>query len=128
MDFELRPLKSVDIFPMFNILSKIGLKNIRDSFSPDRIKKITSAVDSGENTEEIATMVGFSVIIDVIDIIMSNLPACQKEIFTFLSNISGMTVKEIENLDLGTFTELVIDVIQKEEFKDFFKAVSKLFN
>lgn len=128
MDFELRPLKSVDIFPMFKILSKIGLKNIRDSFSPDRIKKITSVVDSGENTEEIATMVGFSVIIDVIDIIMSNLPACQKEIFTFLSNISGMTVKEIENLDLGTFTELVIDVIQKEEFKDFFKAVSKLFN
>ena len=60
MDFELRPLKSVDIFPMFKILSKIGLKNIRDSFSPDRIKKITSAVDSGENTEEIATMVGIN--------------------------------------------------------------------
>lgn len=128
MDFELRPLKSVDIFPMSKIISKIGLKNIRESFSPESIKQIVSASATEGNTEELATFVGFSVIIDIVGIIMSNLPKCQKEIFTFLSNISGMTVDKIENLDLGNFTELVIAVIQKEEFKDFFQAVSKLFN
>ena len=38
-----------------------------------------------------------------------------------------MTVKEIGNLDMVTFTEMIVAVVQKQEFKDFFRVVSKLF-
>lgn len=127
MAFELRELKATDIMPMVKILSKIGLKNIKESFSEENLKSMISSI-SGENPEEKATYLGFSLIVDLVDIILMNLPSCENEIYSFLAGLSGKTSAEIKDLGLGEFTEMIIAVIQKEEFKDFFKAVSKSFN
>ena len=123
MEFELRTLKSDDLFPMFGILSKIGFKDLKEIITPD---KISQKDDEDENTDA-TTMLGVSVVMEVVSIIMKNLPSCKNEIYTFLSGLSGMTVKEIGNLDMVTFTEMIVAVVQKQEFKDFFKVVSKLF-
>lgn len=132
MEFELRTLKSDDLFPMFGILSKIGFKDLKEIITPDKIKDMKSMIsqkddeDEDENTDA-TTMLGVSVVMEVVSIIMKNLPSCKNEIYTFLSGLSGMTVKEIGNLDMVTFTEIIVAVVQKQEFKDFFKVVSKLF-
>ena len=131
MEFELRTLKSDDLFPMFAILSKIGFKDLKEIITPDKIKDMKSMIsqkddDEDENTDA-TTMLGVSVVMEVVSIIMKNLPSCKNEIYTFLSGLSGMKVKEIENLDMVTFTEMIVAVVQKQEFKDFFKVVSKLF-
>lgn len=127
MSFELRELKATDIMPMVKILSKIGLKNIKESFSEENLKAMISSIN-GETNEEKATYLGFSLIVDIVDIILENLPSCENEIYSFLAGLSGKTVDEIKDLGLGEFTTMIIEVIQKEEFKDFFKAVSKSFN
>lgn len=132
MEFELRTLKSDDLFPMFGILSKIGFKDLKEIITPDKIKDMKSMIsqkddeDEDENTDA-TTMLGVSVVMEVVSIIMKNLPSCKNEIYTFLSGLSGMTVKEIGNLDMVTFTKMIVAVVQKQEFKDFFKVVSKLF-
>lgn len=129
MEFELRTLKSDDLFPMFGILSKIGFKDLKEIITPYKIKDMKSMIsqkDDDENTDA-TTMLGVSVVMEVVSIIMKNLPSCKNEIYTFLSGLSGMTVKEIGNLDMVTFTEMIVAVVQKQEFKDFFKVVSKLF-
>lgn len=129
MEFELRTLKSDDLFPMFGILSKIGFKDLKEIITPDKIKDMKSMIsqnDDDENTDA-TTMLGVSVVMEVVSIIMKNLPSCKNEIYTFLSGLSGMTVKEIAELDMVTFTEMIVAVVQKQEFKDFFKVVSKLF-
>lgn len=132
MEFELRTLKSDDLFPMFGILSKIGFKDLKEIITLDKIKDMKSMIsqkddeDEDENTDA-TTMLGVSVVMEVVSIIMKNLPSCKNEIYTFLSGLSGMTVKEIGNLDMVTFTEMIVAVVQKQEFKDFFKVVSKLF-
>lgn len=127
--FELRGLKSEDMFPMFGILSKIGFKDLKDSLTPDRVKEITTTFqqNQGDEANDMATYVGFNIMIDMVETIMKNLPSCKVEIYTLLSSLSGMTVKQIADLDMVTFTEMVIAVVQKEEFKDFFKVVAKLF-
>ena len=130
MEFELRTLKSDDLFPMFGILSKIGFKDLKEIITPDKIKDMKSMISQDNEADENADttmMLGASVVMEVVSIIMKNLPSCKNEIYTFLSGLSGMTVKEIENLDIVTFTEMIVAVIQKQEFKDFFKVVSKLF-
>ena len=38
-----------------------------------------------------------------------------------------MKIEEVKDLDLAVFTEMIIDFVQKDDFKDFFKVVSKLF-
>lgn len=125
--FELRELKSADLFPMFAILSKIGFKDLKESLSADTISGLLEAVKSEESEEAKTTALGFSIIMEVVEVIMKNLPYCEKEIYNFLAGLSGMTAKEIADLPMVTFTEMVIAVIQKDEFKDFFKVVSGLF-
>ena len=133
--FELRGLKSADLFPMFGILSKIGFKDLKETISPDSIQTMIKSIrndkqeeDQEEDQEATTAYLGLSIIMDVLEIIMKNLPKCEKEIYTFLSNLSGMTVEEVADLDMVTFTEMIIAVLKKDEFKDFFKVVSGLFN
>lgn len=125
--FELRELKSADLFPMFAILSKIGFKDLKESLSADTISGLLESVKSEESEDTKVTALGFSIIMEVVEVIMKNLPHCEKEIYNFLAGLSGMTAKEIAELPMVTFTEMIIAVIQKDEFKDFFKVVSGLF-
>lgn len=125
--FELRELRSADLFPMFAILSKIGFKDLKDSLSADTISGLLESVKSEESEDTKVTALGFSIIMEVVEVIMKNLPHCEKEIYNFLAGLSGMSAKEIAELPMVTFTEMIIAVIQKDEFKDFFKVVSGLF-
>lgn len=132
--FELRSLKSSDMFPMFTILSKIGFKELKESLSAETINDLIKAVkpntDEEGNTDSSANLqmiVGFSVVADLVEIIMKNLPKIEKDLYNLLANLSGMKTAEIADLDMVTFTEMIISLIKKEEFKDFFKVVSGLF-
>lgn len=128
MSFELRRLKADDLFLMFNILSKIGFNDLKEILTPEKVKSITSAFNQEEGAEDLSTFLGFNIVFSAVEIILKNLPSCKKEIYTLLSSLSGMTATAIADLDMVTFTEMVIAVVKKEEFKDFFKAVAKLFN
>lgn len=66
--------------------------------------------------------------IDMAGIVLENIPKCKTEIYVFLSGLSGMTKEEIADLDMVVFAEMIVDVFKKDQFKDFFKVVSKLFN
>ena len=69
---------------------------------------------------------GLTISFDIVNIIVSNLPKCEKEIYQLLSQVSGMPEMFFKN-DMILFTEMVIDFIKKEEFPAFIKVVSKLF-
>lgn len=129
--FELRKLKSDDVFPMFKIISKIGLKEIKESLDPATLGKIATAFKADNEDvkgDDLIYSIGFSVILDLAQIIISNIPSCKKEIYSLLAQVSGMTEKEIAELDMVTFTEMIVAFFKKDEFKDFIGVVSKLFN
>ena len=121
--YALRKLEAKDIAPMASILSKIGLKEVKNCFSPDDMK----AIAGGDGSIEAVGAVGVSVAFEIAGVILSNYERCQNDVFSFLASLSGMDIKQIESLPLGTFAEMVIDVVKKEDFKDFMKVVSKLF-
>lgn len=122
-NYTLRKLEAKDIAPMASILSKIGLKEVKNCFSPDDMK----AIAGGDGSIEAVGAVGVSVAFEIAGVILSNYERCQNDVFNFLASLSGMDIKQIESLPLDTFTEMVIDVVKKEDFKDFMKVVSKLF-
>ena len=114
--YELRRLSSKDIFPMAKIISKIG------------VKEFSAAFNGVDVTAGNVAAVGFTVFMDIAGIIFENLNSCEKEIYSFLSDLSGVGVKDLQELSIADFAQMVIDLVQKEEFKDFFKVVSKLLN
>lgn len=124
-NIELRGLKSSDLFGMFRILSKLGLKDLRSSLSQESIQAMVSATDEAD--EDRAQTVGFAVFLEIAEIVLANLPKCENEIFAFLSGLSGLTAAEVADLPLADFTEMVITVITREDFRDFFTAASGLF-
>lgn len=127
---ELRELKSCDIFPMIQILNKIGFSELKTILTPDKIKDMVKTFQSDDEADEevdTKTILGFNVIFEVTGLILKNLPSCEQELYKFLSGLSGLSVKELEDLGMVEFTDMIVAVIKKPEFKDFFRAVSKLF-
>lgn len=121
--YALRALEAKDVFLVSKIISDIGIKEFKECFNSDTLKEV--AGDSG-NSDAVMS-VGIAVFMDIAEIVFRNLPKCEKDVYSFLSSLSGMTESEIESLPMVTFTEMIIDVVQKEEFKDFMQVVSGLF-
>lgn len=125
--YVFRKLSAVDVFPMFKIIGAIGINEFTACFEKDGIKNMIASF-TGENNEDMSSIVGISVILEIANVIIGNLPKCEHEIYQILSQTSNLTVKQVRELDMAVFFEMVIDFVKKEEFKDFIKVVSKLFN
>ena len=125
--FELRNLEADDMFPMFQIISKIGIKEFKACFESDAVKGAVANIADGKNNKTDVAAVGMMIGLDIAGILMANIGKAKEDIYCLLSNLSGMTRDQIAKLPMLTFTEMVIAVVKKEEFKDFFQAVTKLF-
>ena len=128
--YTLRGLTAEDVFPMLKIISGIGLKELKSCFDSaelrDAIKNMSQGKEEGETVD--TTAVGLMVAADIASIIFANLPKCKDDIYQLLSGLSGMKQKEIAELPMNVFLAMIVDVIKKEEFKDFFFFVSGLFS
>lgn len=122
--YTFRKLNSTDTFLMFKIIGKIGINEFAQSFDADTVKKLIS---NNKGIQGISTVVGISVALEIVNVIIGNLPKCETEIYQILSNTSNLTVEQVKALDFVTFTKMVVDFIKKEEFKDFIKVVLESF-
>ena len=134
-NYELRTLCADDIFPMLNIISKIGIDNMVSCFDAkemaDVMNTVSSTVDGEETTDDamadvITKQIGIKVIMKLVGLLLKNVGKIKKELYQFLAGLSGMTEKEIAALPMGTFTQMIVDAFKKEEFSDFFQVVSGL--
>ena len=138
-NYKLRALCADDIFPMVNIISKIGIDNMADCFDAKEMADIMNSVDStldeadGKESSDnnamadvLTKQIGIKVIMKLVGLLLKNLGKIKRELYQFLAGLSGMTEKEIAALPLGTFTQMIVDVFKKEEFSDFFEVVSGL--
>lgn len=125
--FELRSLTADDMFPMFNIISKIGINEFKRCFESPDVQTAISGMVSGKDGQDKLAAVGMTIAFDLASVVISNIGKCKDDIYLLLSQLSGMTKKEIASLPMSTFMEMIIAVVKKDEFSDFFQAVSKLF-
>ena len=134
--YTFRTLGGEDMFLMFKIIGKIGVKEFNACFENNGIKNLVASMmgeklakaKEDEDKEETSFSVTYiEVILEVADVIFKNIPKCENEVFQMLSQTSNLSIEQVKKLNLAQFTEMVIDFIKKEEFKDFIKVVSKLF-
>ncbi len=126
--YEFRTLCSDDMFIMFQIVSKIGINEFKESIKEIMSGFVNATSEKGEGNDQQTTVLGISVILEIANVVLGNLPKCKDEIYQILSQTSNLKVDQIRKMDVVTFTEMVIDFVKKEEFKDFLRVVSKLFN
>jgi len=134
--YELRKLQASDIFPMCKIISKIGISEFKDCLNSLDISGLLSEGNTSENEnenenekeDEKVKEIGVTVILDVANVVLANIPKIEQEIYSFLSGLSGLKKEEVKTLDMGTFARMIVDVFKKEEFADFIGVASGLFN
>ena len=122
-----RTLSAEDVFPMFTIISKIGVNEFAACFDGEKMQAMIQQAANGGEGNKAASIVGVSVVLEIANVLCSNLPKCKDDIYKLLAQTSNLTADEIKTLDAVVFLQMVIDFIKKDEFKDFIKVVSKLF-
>ena len=117
-EYQIRALTSKDLFPLARIIGKIGVGEFRKVFeSPDVMDKISEGGD--------LNAVGLAVVMDVASIIIEHLPDAENEIYLFLASLSGLSRDDLEVMPPADFVGLIVDVVQRPEFKDFSKLAAK---
>lgn len=130
--YTFRLLGAPDIFLMAKIIKTIGIKEFKTCFEAEGITSMIQNMmmeqkEAGEDDSNIIS-VGVGVALEIADVILGNLPKCEKDIYQLLSQTSNLSVEEIKAPGNAVmFLEMVIDFIKKEEFRDFIKVVLKLF-
>ena len=125
MEYNMRNLQATDIFSVVKILNGIGLKNIKESIDFEEINKIRKGMTEN-NAEVITSQVGLNVVMSIATVILENLPKIENDLFNFIGSVIGIKTKDVAKMDMSEFMDVLISIIQKEEFKDFFKRASKL--
>lgn len=125
--YTFRKLGAPDVFLMFKILGKIGISEFTGCLDKDSVKKLLANLTGNGNGDNV-TVVGISVMLEAANVILGNLPKCEQEIYQMLANTSNLSVKQVKELDMITFMEMVVDFVKKEEFRDFVGVASRLFN
>ena len=148
--YELRNLEAQDIFSLSRIIKKIGIANFKKCLEGEEIKKAIAEYLNGDKEAEKAdekeaekadekeaekkkaleglTIAGIDVTFEIASVVFDRLPECETEVYNFLASLSGLKVIAIQKLPAADFFDMVIDVIKKPEFKDFFKRASRLFS
>lgn len=132
--YTLRNPKATDIASFLKLFSKLGVKDFKDSFSGNGFKELIAKEceklagdEDDEDTSKFLENVGIGLAFDLVDVILTKLSDCQREVFVCLSHLSGMTVDEVADLDLSVFTQMLYDAVTLPGFADFIWVVSNLF-
>lgn len=125
--YTFRLLEATDVFLMFKILGKIGINEFAECFGKENVQKMFNTITGENGMAKFTTQMGIAVTLEIVNVILGNLPKCEQEIYQMLSNTSNLSVDQVKKLDFPTFTAMVIDFVKKDEFKDFIKVVSALF-
>lgn len=109
---EYRKLKSTDVGMICKIISGIGIKEFKNVFD---------GVETGDKQA-----LGAAALFGIGGVVIENLPKVQKDLNVFLASVADINVKELDDMDLVPYTQMIYEVITKEEFKDFFSLAMKL--
>ena len=121
---ELRTLTSKDIFPICGILKKIGIKEFKEAFNNS-----VELADTCKDKKNLDALLGVNTVFEIASIIISNIPSCEREIYTFVASVikDDVGMKELMEMSMADFADIIADIISKQEFKDFFKVALKFF-
>ena len=123
--YTFRPLETADLFPMFKLLQKMGFKELKEN---EGLKKVIFLFMGGNADKKIdVNEIGIDIFFEVAGIVVDAIPKIENELYTLLSSVAGVKPEAIKKQSPAVTFEMIIDFIRKEEFKDFFRVVLKLF-
>lgn len=115
-----RQLNSEDLFPLTTIIVKLGLGEFKNIFSDPSALSVFEKDGKGNTAKAV------SLSLDIVGVVLTNLPKAEKEIYSFMASASGQSEEQLRKMRASEFIEAIADFIHSEDTKDFGKALGKL--
>ena len=136
MTLEMRELKGDDLFTLLSIVGKMDIKDefikmFENNSNADKVvpmdhkKKEPTKAELAKQEAE-AEKRGMEVVANLLQKALVNISTIKKDINGLLADLTGQTVKDIQNLGLKEYTALVIAFFKKPELADFFSSIASL--
>ncbi len=122
-EYNFRQLNSTDIFPICNIISKIGIRELKNCFDG---QNVSTFMHKGKQDKDAVIAFGVSIAFDVAGVVLANMQKCENEIYTLLASVTDLTEEMLRSMPPADFLNIVIDFFKKDELQDFIPVVSKL--
>ena len=114
--YTLRHLKDGDLFPRLRILKKIGISDCKDAFIQAASEK------------KVLEQIGMEVSLNIADILIRNMEKMEDEIYGLWSDISGIPVEEMKEMEFGTLPLMIIDTFSEARNTSFFRVLSRFLS
>lgn len=124
--YTLRDLTADDIFPVLRILNKIGVNDVKKCFAAQEVRTAITDAAAGKDTD--VSAVGVTVMLEIASLLIEHIPDCRDELYGFLASLSGKKKEDVAALPMLTFVRMIRDVVRKDEFRDFFGALTGFLN
>lgn len=135
--YTLRKLQDGDLYPLLQLLRKLGLKDFKDAFNAKKIERMQKInafnPDLYETDEEKAKAIedfekstGYDVFFDMADVMISKIDTHKDAIYGFYSDLAGVAPEEIMQMEFGTLPLMIYDSFSEVKNTAFFKVLSKL--
>lgn len=135
--YTLRKLADADLFPVLQLLRKLGLKDFKDAFiekkheymqqlkefNPD---KYETDEEKAKAMEDLQRSAGINVVMDMADVMISKIETHKDAIYGFYSDLAGVAPEEIMQMEFGTLPLMIYDSFSEVKNTAFFKVLSKL--
>ncbi|WP_418461888.1 hypothetical protein [Frisingicoccus sp.] len=136
-----RKLAVGDLMPVIQIIKKIGIKDFKKCFTGVDISGFQSNKDAAKEdlvempeneAQEVAgkesafEKIGFSVALDVVDVLLTNIPKCEHDLYAFMASMCCVTEDELKEYPISAFVDILFEVFTAEEAKDFFTHAARL--
>lgn len=109
---KLRKLKSKDLFTLTRFFKKIGVESI--------IAEFTNNTEVNSKDSDAVEGRGVGIINTLTSLIFDNLDTLESEINALLADLAETDEETIQNIGLVEYGQLVMELVQKEELKDFY--------
>ena len=114
-NYTLRRLKDKDLWPVLDIIGQV--------FPGDLSTVFAQIMTGDKNVEQLGAEVVMKLVVSVI----RNMNKVQDEVYALLSDVSGLTPEEIQDMEFGTTPLMIWDIVKNEKDASFFGVVSKSF-
>ena len=134
--YSLRKLADADLFPLLQLLRKLGFKDIKNAvtkaieesknkniFNPNDYETEEEKVNALKKMQDTASI---EEVLDMSDLLISKIDTHSDDIYAFFSNLAGESVEEIKKKEFGTLPLMIYDSFLEVKNTAFFKVLSKL--
>ena len=112
--YTLRRLVDRDLFPILGIISEVF---------PDDLAKVFVQLSTKEKSVQ---EVGAMAVMKMVLAVLKNMDKVKDDVYNLLSDVSGISAEDIQNMEFGTTPSMIWDIVNNEKNNSFFKVLSKL--